>query len=328
MRVPESEIRAGYDLGLEDLASGETLGGASRLMFLLPYSVAVVRNGGVLDRSLKCPQYDELSRSEKQATRISFKALTVGGEKINDYVGRNGHFGDYIFALHAHDRDIGHKVFHRDILELHDPSPMQKLLHVPVYPAVEIVKICGGIDFDRRPPQPEREYLDASKPGFIEALASLNEPELWHLIVNEFSYDLSCTYEVLDWIVDQPECDAATAALAFIRIWGEDYVGQPYPGATEARHNRSLSIAARICRRSEGAWFERTELSLDCVGERNDQGPLLERAIAKFAKRSAEGFEGRIPIPRRLLGHVFEGRPPSTTFFVLAECVVAPLDLD
>jgi hypothetical protein len=51
-------------------------------------------------------------------------------------------------------------------------------------------------------------------PDFIQWLETTSDPAMWHALVDKLNYDHSIAYQTVKWIVEQPQCLAATALLA------------------------------------------------------------------------------------------------------------------
>jgi hypothetical protein len=287
-------------------------------MFLLPYSVCVARDNGYTGKAIRYPDYDELTESERTAINLTYVALTARNrDEIKSWIAKTGMSATLIepaYRLLDLDRNQDEEPMDREILRLDMNRPHAEVSEALVYPAVMITSVCSMIGLSDGPRRRGPDAL-AGGANFLKELEALDDPDVWHLIVNGFNYDLEVTWRAVDWIVGRPECDAATAALAFLRLQGEDYVGKRVPELGEPAESPfdAARIVAKICLRSEGAGFARSDLSLRCVGEDDDQRALLARLVEREGERPEPG---RIPAPRRLLANVFDGRPPDTPYRV------------
>ena len=51
-------------------------------------------------------------------------------------------------------------------------------------------------------------------------LSTFVEPLLWHQITEAVNFDNRYSYEILEWIAEQPKCDMATAYSLLARTGG------------------------------------------------------------------------------------------------------------
>ena len=303
------EIQNAYDLGLADVRGTGPLGGLGRgLHYLMPYVVAFARNGRSPYQGDDWPDYAALSPNELKAMEVLHAALN---DDQFDVMERYPAAWAVIVPLAHEALDSKGKTLER--CKLYEIAPEPELgITNPSLAAAAIVGFFNRFDFDKIPTVDQR--VDFEECGTIAGLEQSRDPDLWHLVPGGFNFDSERTFEVLNWIIEQPECDRATAALIFLRLCGSDYVGKPIIPEDE-RSRPTAEIINKICKRSESEGFARSELSLSCVEEADDQRPLLQEMVASYSGAIGDC----IPIPTRLFSVPFIGRAPITPYVVQDE---------
>jgi hypothetical protein len=69
------------------------------------------------------------------------------------------------------------------------------------------------------------EYVDLHET--IDYLAACRDQSLWFSVRNGLNYDHASTLDVVRWILEQPDCDAINAVLAFGVLSGPMFCGMP-----------------------------------------------------------------------------------------------------
>lgn len=119
-------------------------------------------------------------------------------------------------------------------------------------------------------------------------------PDVWFDVSQSLNWDNSMP--VLDWIVSQPQCDKANAALVF---WGCDpFYYMRTPGSeTDHISAEGFALLDKVLRNWRSGFYQRAELALedDWWARRGDLNSLQS---------------GQHAIPRDLIGP-FRGRKPN-----------------
>lgn len=162
---------------------------------------------------------------------------------------------------------------------------------------------------------PPRRFKQVSE--LLDWLPDNSDPDLWHLLVANLNYDYEDTLKVVHWIVSQPDCDRATAALALFLINADAYIGYETLEACDGWDRHYWSIARTICERSEAGLYPRSRFNLTCVNVDNDQTGTLDMLLRCARDLVERGKRVPWPMPVRLLSQPFEGRDAmSATYLV------------
>lgn len=138
----------------------------------------------------------------------------------------------------------------------------------------------------------------------FEWLEAHPDPDLWHVIVGSGSLnaDTEAADRFVSWVIDQPECDRATAAFLYVRCHEATRTGPPRLDSPCDRLMRSVAH-----RSEQGDGYPRSELTLSQFGMDDDQRSVLDRIEAG---------------PDRLLGTRFVGRRTRTPYVFHSETVI------
>lgn len=144
-----------------------------------------------------------------------------------------------------------------------------------------------------------------------------SDPDLWHLLVANLNYDYEDTLKVVFWIISQPDCDRATAALAIFLISPDAYMGYETLEECEGWDRHYWLIAKTICERSEAGLYPQSRFNLSCVNVDNDQTGTLDMLLHCARDLAEHGKTIPWPMPVKLLSQPFEGRDAvSATYLV------------
>jgi hypothetical protein len=303
--VTEATVAQAYELGRNQIRQRQPLGGDPRSQyFALPASISIASGGDWLDDA---PTYGALSDTDRKAMRILYESIIDFESPEVRYAGLMGE----ILSL----RDIMKLDYSKSITC--DPNIWTDYQNKSLrYLRKNLLRI---VNYVRKKSMSKSEQ----KKGFVSAkeatgvgdlhwLAKSRDPDLWHLIAAHANTDLLEKFVV--WVIQQPECDRATAAYLFLKLGGVSCFDDPPSGSPSSWSFAKQSVA-RICNRSEnGDGFLRRVLTLSEVGEKDDQRDLLLNIQAKAGR--AESFA---PVPVRLLGEVFEGRATNSAYELVGE---------
>lgn len=169
--------------------------------------------------------------------------------------------------------------------------------------------------FDSMPISSVLEWLKTEAP---------RDPDMWHLLTN-LNWDYEEIFDILAWVVNQPECDASTA-IVILHLMNADVTMEQASGgkrwSTSSDFDPSTSaqvkLLARIGRRSEDGSFVRHELAPDLLGSGENNRALLAMMMDEKQRIEAEGRNLPFPLPVKLLSKpiLTTGRLPRTDFQV------------
>lgn len=264
LEVRQAETAKAYDVGLRDLQSGcDVLGGGERrLHFLLPLMANLedARQSG--DPTPTYRLYTELSDAERFALRQVFRDIRdVGIQKIDDEYAeklrnkvirdawsRDGTNVDDIWLL-------GECSKHGVPRELALQLGISKTLtaRYSIYENIARVLFAGygvvlaaGI---KQRPRARKLVFTNHRSGEKKLRAFLkrtDDPDFWHLFVDQSNYDDDLTYSGLEWIVEQPSVDEGTLLLALQRLDAIDLVTDR---RAKTQSHRELRLVERILSR-------------------------------------------------------------------------------
>jgi len=153
------------------------------------------------------------------------------------------------------------------------------------------------------------EYL-VTLDSAIPWLGQHRDPALWYMLVRDLNYDQDVTYDIVGWILKQPDCPNAVAACAIERIdWPEIY-GMADPPVWNAR---ALCLLQIVALRETGAGFPTDTLS-DPFG--HDRSPMVNRCLLAAQSAKANGITPVLPMPFRTLTAAPRGPVPRTAYEV------------
>lgn len=162
----------------------------------------------------------------------------------------------------------------------------------------------------------EHQYFDFNQMDRTLAfLEDGRDPDLWHQIVDGLNYDSPWALDYVLWIVRQPDCDLATAALAFVSLRCAPYV---YGAPDTARHfdDRHLRIATEICHRSAASHYTRAKIGWHAPEHHPSPASVLADIRSTCHARGLAPDQTFLPIPEAVLGANFDKPPAPVNYFV------------
>lgn len=133
------------------------------------------------------------------------------------------------------------------------------------------------------------------------------DPDLWHMIANHLNYDYPESMEIFEWIVDQPECDAATAADILLLLSAEAYMN----AETEedaGYHKNEWRLAKKICDCNQSMGFSSRVLEPLTANDHDWAQSELKWETAIYERMLAEGKVPPWHPPKELLREPITGR--------------------
>lgn len=329
--------RTAWDAGRAEVAGADLLNGPGAAgCWLLPH--AVMRARMLAQRAdlpwALTPAWTALTPAEREAVAFLWRVLNLTDPELTDVMEDHPDIAGEICVLFNETRGImtGRRSYPRQ--HLAPPYLDRKALHAPNGWAAAIVIARDRIarfGLARAPAGVQIALDDAAFPDFFVAQG---DPDLWHMAVAHLNYDLPQVPGLLTWILDQPDCDAATAALILRAVDVPDVAGRRID-----RLSGYPAVAAAVCRRAEGVGFARRELSIASVAPDigDDQRPFLARmrALRPTSARLIDDhlpgwlrgpvnrlLPARVPLPVSLLSVPFAGRPPRSRWTIADDGVL------
>lgn len=162
------------------------------------------------------------------------------------------------------------------------------------------------------------------------------DPDMWHKLVG-LNWDYPEIYDILLWVVSQPECDASTAHLV-LHLMQPDVAmdmasgGQRWLGASgivDPADSSEVRLLAMIGKRSEEESFVRHELLPDRLCTEEGNASLMDMMLDEKQRIEREGRTLPFPLPVKLLSRPVRlaGRKPKTDYDVHDDCVLLPKSL-
>ncbi|WP_347311267.1 DUF4274 domain-containing protein [Defluviimonas sp. SAOS-178_SWC] len=148
--------------------------------------------------------------------------------------------------------------------------------------------------------------------GFLEGG---RDPDLWHQLVDGMNYDDPRALDYVLWIVRQPDCDIATAALTFVSLRCADHVCAA-PRLHSGADDRVSRIASEICARSEASGYTRAKIGWHAPDHIPTPAAVLADIRANCAKLGLAAGRTHLPIPAAVLGADFDKPPAAASYFV------------
>lgn len=116
--------------------------------------------------------------------------------------------------------------------------------------------------------------------GMLEWLAA-HGPDDWHAVARSWNWDRG--YAPLLWILEQPDCDRATATLLFWRACPDSVLtSETLEDAQRSRCADSWQVATAVLDRLDGAGFARAEIALDAEADPPWSRETWERLQEKY----------------------------------------------
>lgn len=262
---------------------------ASKLFAIMPLAILDARRGKDVH---SIPQYEDLTPEERFAAKILYEVIAGAGDPISNYP-----------------RVLGEISVLRSIISglmtgrTAAPAEFQNLINT----ATKIINVAR----EYGPPNLTRQRVQTSIDDF-DWLEANRDPDLWHLIVQQVNFDLGATKRFVEWVVEQPDCDRATAAFLFLEMNGPECVAIP-PDRAVSSTDLSYRLISRICARSQnGDGFPISELTLSEHGLQDDQRGVLQQMLDISMTATAI----RCPVPVNLLSTPFGGRRARSPYVV------------
>ncbi len=284
-----------YDRGVVMLnAPPSSIERGAKAEFLLPWAIAQARGKDV------APAYADLSPKEIRLVELALETVNAGDRAFTTLKGRL----DATERAYVENLRPMAKADPRDTLEkLHSKvkSRVNKLLKATKSKAAPVVE---SSEPTRRP------FMHASEMFYW--LPATNDPDLWHILMGGLDFSTEEMLPVVRWIIENPACDQATAALAMIRIDAET---EAQNDSTRGRYGYEAEvwkICQTICERAMNGEYQTRTYNLSCVGIANDQSDYP-------GKLAAVAHKNRIPWPdpTELFATPFDGRDAYSARFEL-----------
>lgn len=111
---------------------------------------------------------------------------------------------------------------------------------------------------------PASKKIDVAKPKGVSKLQSQRDPALWHQGAMAALAYRGDRHGFLDWVLQQPETDRATAGWIFLWAEGSRYLrGETDFPLDHVASNKMVELFRAVCDRSEGVGFFNDALGLD-----------------------------------------------------------------
>jgi hypothetical protein len=293
----ETAVANAYDYGrvLLRLPPG-VVGERERPDFLITWAVSELRDGNAI------VPFGELSAKERDLAGIAFDAVTLDKNGAKKLVKR---LSGVRKALFENVRSLASE---DDVRETH-ALLIASRAGESVRPYAAYVEAAHTA----------AKSTDLSKPfksveeGLLEWLPGNSDPDLWHLLVSNLNYDYKETLEIIRWIVNQPDCDGATAALALSMISPDDsmyFENRDECGEFEAI---SRDICRCVCERSEAGQYSNFELD-DPDGQTVGVLGMMKEVAAEI---EASGKKLPWPLPVKLFSVPLKGRGAHSERYIV-----------
>ncbi|MBF9049010.1 hypothetical protein GTA62_03790 [Roseobacter sp. HKCCD9010] len=157
--------------------------------------------------------------------------------------------------------------------------------------------------------------LDHDHVQLMAWMVECPDPNLWHELVVGLDLTTGLGLDSALWIVQQPDCDMATAAAALIRLEAWEYVIVPLENKTYA-DPRIFEIAKVICNRSEAEGYHRNLIGWDRSRLRFTPKVMLQHIYAFCELKGLAREQTYLPIPINLLSGDFDKALPMREYIV------------
>ncbi len=143
----------------------------------------------------------------------------------------------------------------------------------------------------------ERDPMDHAEAARLSAWLAANGPDQWHYLAQRWNFDYGI--HPLAWIVQQPDCDRATAQQIFLHL--TDYL-RMWDSATKAgrtpRVNDEVRLLDYVIARWKADDFPRSELESAKITREDVFGELLAIPYG-FPASMVDPIDGRAvdPVP-------------------------------
>ncbi|MBO6602593.1 MULTISPECIES: hypothetical protein [Paracoccaceae] len=151
--------------------------------------------------------------------------------------------------------------------------------------------------------------VDRDRAQLLAWMVECPDPNLWHEIVVGLDLTTGLGLDSALWIVQQPECDMATAAAALVRLEAWEYIIVP----TEKKRYadaRIFEIARAVCMRSQTDGYQRNRIGWDHSRLHHSPKVLLHHIYAFCEQKGLAHDQTYLPIPVSLLSGDFDKALP------------------
>lgn len=145
------------------------------------------------------------------------------------------------------------------------------------------------------------EGLAYGDPRLLEWLATHSDPQLWHLLACEMLCETTEQLDILLWIVQQPECDKATAAAALVATEVDRYIYSPADAFRSPWSAWYQRLASEICHRVDTGFYTESNIADPSLTIGRSIQQALVDIEAGCALAANEGRELGLPRPDTLL---------------------------
>ncbi len=139
-------------------------------------------------------------------------------------------------------------------------------------------------------------------------------PDVWHIVANRLNWD--CSLGVLEWIVTQPQCDLATAALLFWKGEPDDWLKYPSVSVVPPIHLENFNFIKRLADRANSGLYKRREIAFAGEAENLIEGvdQFLKLRAERMVHLFQQGTNGAFPweLPKLLIPPI-PGRAPRVS---------------
>lgn len=296
MFVDRSACGQAYATALLQLSGRKRARNQSEKLFaFLPLAILHSRRGKDLSAT---PQYEDLTPEEQFAVHILYDVIAEIDDPIANYP-----------------RVMGEIAILRNMIAglIKVSTPRQGQTEDLIQMAVKIVMVAR--EYGAPDPKLPKIQTVVDDIGWHE---THRDPDLWHIIVREANFDLKSCRNFAEWVIDESDCDRATAAFLFLTLDGPEFVTNMSEAAVREAKFRN-QVITRICLRSQsGDGFPNSKLTLSEHGLADNQRDALKRMLEASMTATAMGF----PMPVKLLSTPFSGRRAKSHYIFHSECYI------
>lgn len=174
------------------------------------------------------------------------------------------------------------------------------------------------------------QYGFHEKDEMLSWLAKERNPTLWHHILCGMNYDLQYTLDYVLWIVQQPDCDVATAVAALQLTYGYEFIYRDFNEVDSPGEDvvRTYKIAKTICDNAGKGHYKRSKIggSQAFQNESPDQTLIAIHQGCKLMKIDPE--KAFLRIPKEILMVRFPDHLPKSEYFIDETAVVHFTEFD
>lgn len=155
----------------------------------------------------------------------------------------------------------------------------------------------------------ENKSLIFSDGEVCEKLKLARNPDLYHQVACAVKCDCD-SYPLLQWIVEQPDCDKATALTVLGITAAYEHI---FRMSYETESGAVSEIARTICENSEQGFYKRSEIGLQDVETAWQPAQLKGQVEEGCHKLDGSAGGPYLPVPKQLLDHVYPDVPAIYT---------------